>query len=277
MKKKTAFVSGVTGQDGAYLARLLINNGIDVIGGTRRSSIGIPHRLNELGVLDQIQMVDFDLSDIANITRAVIDHKPDYFFNLAAQSFVGSSWNFPVYTSNVDGMGVLYILEALRNHSPDTRFYQASTSEMFGLAQTVPQSEETPFYPRSPYGVAKLFSHWMTKNYRESYGMFAVSGILFNHESPLRGSEFVTRKITLAFAEILEGKKETISLGNLEATRDWGYAEEYVQGMYNMLTAEKPDDYVLATGTTYSIREFVNFTANAAGIEIEWDLSLIHI
>ena len=174
MKKKTAFVSGVTGQDGAYLARLLINNGIDVIGGTRRSSIGIPHRLNELGVLDQIQMVDFDLSDIANITRAVIDHKPDYFFNLAAQSFVGSSWNFPVYTSNVDGMGVLYILEALRNHSPDTRFYQASTSEMFGLAQTVPQSEETPFYPRSPYGVAKLFSHWMTKNYRESYGMLSL-------------------------------------------------------------------------------------------------------
>ena len=265
-----AFITGVTGQDGAYLSQQLIEMGMEVYGGVRRTSNRQFHRLNELGITSKLKVVDFELTDQENISRVVREIKPDYFFNLGAQSFVGTSWSSPVNTSLTDGIGVLYILEALRNYSKDTRFYQASTSEMYGLVQAVPQSETTPFYPRSPYGVAKLYAHWMTKNYRESYGMFASSGILFNHESPLRGVEFVTRKISLSMAKIALGKLDCLELGNLDAQRDWGFAKEYTEGMIKMLSANSGDDYVLATGQTHTVRSFVEAAARAVGKEIEW-------
>jgi GDPmannose 4,6-dehydratase len=271
MTRKTAFVTGVTGQDGAYLAQIMLDKGYEVYGGVRRTSNRELHRLKALGIEDHVKIVEFELTDPENIARVVREHQPTHFYNLAAQSFVGSSWSFPTYTSQADGMGVLSILEAIRNYSPETRFYQASTSEMFGLVQAVPQSETTPFYPRSPYGVAKLFAHWMTKNYRESFGLFATSGILFNHESPLRGTEFVTRKITLSLARIAHGQQDVLELGNMDAKRDWGYAKEYVECMATMLEAGESDDFVLATGETHTVRDFVNAAAGAAGMDLEWN------
>ena len=274
---KRAFISGITGQDGAYLAERLIKLGVDVIGGVRRTSSAIPHRLIELGIADHIKMVEFDLSDRANITRIILEHKPDHFYNLAAQSFVPTSWALPTYTSEINAMGTLHILEAIRNHSQSTRFYQAGTSEMFGSVKSVPQDENTPFSPRSPYGVSKVFAHWITKNYRESYGLFASSGILFNHESPLRGIEFVSRKISLGFAKIANNEQQELVLGNLDAKRDWGFAGDYVEGMVKMLESDTADDFVLATGISITVKDFVDFIANAADIQLEWSGSDVNM
>jgi GDPmannose 4,6-dehydratase len=222
------------------------------------------------GVANQIKMVSFDLLEYSNIQRTLEKVQPDEIYNLAAQSFVAASFEQPLYTSDVDAMGVTRLLEAIRSVNPKIRFYQASTSEMFGLVQEVPQTEKTPFYPRSPYGVAKLYAHWMTVNYRESYGIHASSGILFNHESPLRGLEFVTRKITSTLARIKHGSSEVLELGNLSAKRDWGFAGDYVEGMWRMVQQDTPDDYVLATGETHTVKEFVDLAAQAAGFELEW-------
>lgn len=268
---KTALITGIRGQDGAYLAKLLLEKGYKVYGADRRSSDAGNWRLKELGIEQDVEVVYMDLLELTNIMRTVERVKPDEVYNLAAQSFVGVSFEQPILTSEVDAMGVLRLLEAIRTIKPDTRFYQASTSELYGKVQEIPQTEKTPFYPRSPYGVAKLFGHWMTVNYRESYGMFACSGILFNHESPLRGLEFVTRKITHSVARIKKGLQDKVVLGNLDAKRDWGYAAEYVEGMWLMLQQEEPDDYVLATGETHSVREFVEAAFGAAGYQIEWE------
>jgi GDPmannose 4,6-dehydratase len=268
---KTALITGVTGQDGAYLSRSLLARGYKVHGGMRRIGVESNGRLVELGVAGDVELHDFDLLEFSNIHRLIDKIAPDEIYNLAAQSFVGVSFEQPLYTANADALGVLRILEALRLMKAKTRFYQASTSEMFGKVQASPQDEGTPFYPRSPYGFSKLFSHWATVNYRESYGMFACSGILFNHESPLRGSEFVTRKITRAFAAIEAGRQEHVELGNLDAKRDWGFAGDYVEGMYLMLQAETADDYVLATGQTHSIRHFAERAAAAFGWEMVWE------
>ena len=268
---KTAMISGITGQDGGYLAKFLLEKGYKVIGLYRRGATDTFEKLKEHGILDQIEMKDFDLLEFSNIARLLKNYQPDEFYNLAAQSFVAASWSEPVYTAQADGMGVLYILEAIREFSPKTRFYQASTSEMFGKIQEPVQSETTPFYPRSPYGVAKLMAHWMVTNYRESFNVFACSGILFNHESPMRGKEFVTRKITAHFAEMVTGKTDKpVELGNLNAKRDWGFAGDYVEGMWLMLQQEKSDTYVLATKETHSIREFVEEAGRTAGFDIEW-------
>ncbi|HHD11197.1 MAG TPA: GDP-mannose 4,6-dehydratase [Deltaproteobacteria bacterium] len=271
MMSKTALITGIRGQDGAYLAKLLLEKGYRVYGADRRSSDAGNWRLKELGIEQDVEVVYMDLLELTNIMRTVERVKPDEVYNLAAQSFVGVSFEQPILTSEVDAMGVLRLLEAIRTIKPDTRFYQASTSELYGKVQEIPQTEKTPFYPRSPYGVAKLFGHWMTVNYRESYGMFACSGILFNHESPLRGLEFVTRKITHSVARIKKGLQDKVVLGNLDAKRDWGYAAEYVEGMWLMLQQEEPDDYVLATGETHSVREFVEAAFGAAGYKIEWE------
>jgi GDPmannose 4,6-dehydratase len=268
---KTAFITGVSGQDGAYLAKLLLGKGYRVVGGIRRTSTGIIHRLAELGIENDVELVTFDLSEFQNILRLLDKVKPDEFYNLAAQSFVGSSWELPLYTADVDAVSVCRILEGIRDIVPECRFYQASTSEMFGHVREIPQSETTPFYPRSPYGVAKLYGHWITVNYRESFGLHASSGILFNHESPLRGVEFVTRKITLALARIAQGQQDTLYLGNLDAKRDWGYAAEYVEGMWRMLQQDKADDYVLATGNTHTVRSFVEGAGNALGFDLVWE------
>ncbi|MBQ4472131.1 MAG: GDP-mannose 4,6-dehydratase [Alphaproteobacteria bacterium] len=268
---KTAMISGITGQDGGYLAKFLLEKGYKVIGLYRRGATDTFEKLKEHGILDQIEMKDFDLLEFSNIARLLKNYQPDEFYNLAAQSFVAASWSEPVYTAQADGMGVLYILEAIREFSPKTRFYQTSTSEMFGKIQEPVQSETTPFYPRSPYGVAKLMAHWMVTNYRESFNVFACSGILFNHESPMRGKEFVTRKITAHFAEMVTGKTDKpVELGNLNAKRDWGFAGDYVEGMWLMLQQEKSDTYVLATKETHSIREFVEEAGRTAGFDIEW-------
>ncbi len=268
---KTALITGIRGQDGAYLAKLLLEKGYRVYGADRRSSDSGNWRLKELGIEQDVEVVYMDLLELTNIMRTIEQIKPDELYNLAAQSFVGVSFEQPILTSEVDAMGVLRLLESIRTIKPDTRFYQASTSELYGKVQEIPQTEKTPFYPRSPYGVAKLFGHWMTVNYRESYGMFACSGILFNHESPLRGLEFVTRKITHSVARIKKGLQDKVVLGNLDAKRDWGYAAEYVEGMWLMLQQEEPDDYVLATGETHSVREFVEAAFGAAGYQIEWE------
>jgi GDPmannose 4,6-dehydratase len=268
--KKTAFITGVSGQDGAYLSKLLLEKGYRVIGGIRRTSNAIDHRLVDLGIDGDIEKVTFELAELPSIMRLIEKYKPDEFYNLAAQSFVGSSWEMPLYTADADGIGVCRILEAIRHSSPHTRFYQASTSEMFGLVQQVPQSEKTPLYPRSPYGVAKVYGHFITVNYRESFGLHASSGILFNHESPLRGLEFVTRKITLALARIAQGKQDVLELGNLSAQRDWGFAADYVEGMWRMLQQDKADDYVLATGSTHTVRSFVERAAQELGLDLEW-------
>ena len=268
---KTAMISGITGQDGGYLAKFLLSKGYKVIGLYRRGATDTFAKLKEHGILEQIEMKDFDLLEFSNICRLLKNYQPDEFYNLAAQSFVAASWAEPIYTAQADGMGVLYILEAIREFSPQTKFYQASTSEMFGKIQEPVQSETTPFYPRSPYGVAKLMAHWMVTNYRESFNVFACSGILFNHESPMRGKEFVTRKITAHFAEMITGKTDKpVELGNLNAKRDWGFTGDYVEGMWMMLQQDNPDTYVLATNETHSIREFVEEAGKTVGFDIEW-------
>jgi GDPmannose 4,6-dehydratase len=266
-----AFITGVTGQDGAYLAKLLLEKGYEVHGGVRRISQPETTRLDLLGITNHIELHEFDLAEQNNIFRVIQDVKPDEFYNLAAQSFVGASWNLPAYTADIDGIAVLRILETLRTVSPDTKFYQASTSEMFGLVQEVPQRETTRLYPRSPYGVAKVYGHYITMNYRESFGLHASSGILFNHESPLRGKEFVTRKISLGLAALARGTGEAVELGNVDAMRDWGFAGDYVEGMWRMLQQDTADDYVLATGVTTTIREFFTYAAEALGMDLAWE------
>ena len=267
---KKAFITGITGQDGAYLAKLLLEKGYEVHGGVRRISQPETTRLARLGIERQVRLHEFDLAEINNIHRLVRDVPVDEFYNLAAQSFVGSSWALPIYAGDVNGLGVVRLLDSLRTLAPETRFYQASTSEMFGLVQEVPQSETTRFYPRSPYGVAKVYGHYITTNYRESFRMHASCGILFNHESPLRSKEFVTRKITLALARLARGGTEPCVLGNLDAKRDWGFAGEYVEGMWRMLQQDVADDYVLATGQTTSIRDFIGFAAAALDMDLHW-------
>jgi len=269
---KTAVVTGVTGQDGACLAQLLLEKGYRVFGTYRRTSSVNFWRIQELGIQDhpQLSLVEYDLTDLGSSIRLLEAAQPHEVYNLAAQSFVGVSFDQPVTTAQITGVGALTLLEAIRMVNPAIRFYQASTSEMFGKVQAVPQVEETPFHPRSPYGVAKLFAHWITVNYRESYGIFGASGILFNHESPLRGREFVTRKITDAVARIVAGKLDALELGNLDAKRDWGYAKEYVDGMWRMMQAEEPDTYVLATNRTETVRDFVQLAFNAADMQVQW-------
>ena len=267
---KKALITGISGQDGAYLSKLLLSKGYEVYGAARRTASDNTCRLASLGVAEKIHFIDFELSEFSNILRTIEKVKPDEIYNLAAQSFVKTSFEQPLFTSDVNAMGVARILEAIRQVSPGSRFYQAGTSEMFGKVQCTPQNEATPFYPRSPYGVAKLYAYWLTVNYRESYKLFAANGILFNHESPLRGLEFVTRKITTTLAQIKQGKKTTLELGNLDAKRDWGFAGDYVEGMWLMLQQEQPDDYVLATGKTYSVRYFVECACQHIGFDISW-------
>ncbi|MES2819180.1 MAG: GDP-mannose 4,6-dehydratase [Pseudomonadota bacterium] len=252
---KSALITGLTGQDGAYLAKLLLEKGYRVHGMVARRSTDTRWRLRELGIENDIVYLEGDLADACSVQRGVIKSQPDELYNLGAQSFVGSSWDQPVTTGIVDGLGVTHALEAIRQFSPETRFYQASTSEMFGLIQAELQDENTPFYPRSPYGVAKLYGHWITVNYRESFGLHASSGILFNHESPLRGIEFVTRKVTDAAVRIKLGKQKQLKLGNIDAKRDWGFAGDYVEAMWLMLQQPKADDYVVATGITTTVRD----------------------
>lgn len=267
---KKALITGASGQDGAYLSKLLLDKGYDVTGAIRRNSQPETARLRKLGVADDIRYVDFDLSEINNINRLISGTEFDEIYNLAAQSFVGSSWEQPIYAADVNGLGVVRLLDAIRTYSPQSRFYQASTSEMFGLVRAVPQNEDTPFYPRSPYGVSKVYGHFITVNYRESFGVHASSGILFNHESPLRGTEFVTRKVTSGLARFARGEHVPVELGNLNARRDWGFAGDYVEGMWRMLQQDRADDYVLATGVTTPIRDFVDFSANTLGLDLEW-------
>src|SRR5690242_17993712 len=269
---KTALITGVSGQDGAYLTRLLLEKGYKVYGAYRRTSSVNFWRMEDLGVAahSNLELVEYDLTDPGCSLRLIEKAQPDEVYNLAAQSFVGVSFEQPITTAEITGLGALHLLDAIRTVKPDTRFYQASTSEMFGKVQAVPQNEQTMFWPRSPYGVAKLFAHWTTVNFRESFGIFGASGILFNHESPLRGREFVTRKITDAVARIQLGQQEVLELGNLDAKRDWGFAREYVEGMWRMLQADEPDTFVLATGRTETVRDFVTMAFKAVGIDIEW-------
>jgi len=270
--KKRAIVTGITGQDGAYLAELLLSKGYVVYGTYRRTSSVNFWRIEELGIQKNpdLHLVEYDLTDLGSSLTLVRDAEPDEIYNLAAQSFVGVSFNQPAATAQITGIGALHLLEAIRLVNPKIRFYQASTSEMFGKVQAIPQVEDTPFYPRSPYGVAKLYAHWMTVNYRESYGIFGSSGILFNHESPLRGREFVTRKITDSVAKIKLGQLDVLELGNLDAKRDWGFAKEYVEGMWRMLQADEPDTFVLATNRTETVRDFVRMAFKGAGIEVDF-------
>jgi GDPmannose 4,6-dehydratase len=271
MSKKT-LITGITGQDGAYLAQLLLEKGYIVYGTFRRTSSVNFWRIEELGIQNHpnLHLVEHDLTDLGNSIALVQKVQPDEIYNLAAQSFVGVSFDQPTTTAHITGIGALHLLEAIRLINPKIRFYQASTSEMFGKVQAVPQKEDTPFYPRSPYGVAKLYAHWMTVNYRESYGIFGSSGILFNHESPLRGREFVTRKITDSVAKIKLGQLACLELGNIDAKRDWGFAKEYVEGMWRMLQADEPDTFVLATNRTETVRDFVKMAFKGAGIEVEF-------
>ena len=268
--KKTALITGVSGQDGAYLSKLLLKKGYRVIGGERRSASGSLWRLKDLNIENDIEITDFELSEFTNIYRTIEKYRPDEIYNLAAQSFVGASFEMPTMTSDITGLGVSRILEAIRQINPDIKFYQASSSEMFGKVSETPQTENTPFYPRSPYGIAKLFGHWMTINYKEAYNIFACSGILFNHESPLRGEQFVTKKITMGLSKIKLGLIEYLELGNLESKRDWGYAGDYVEAMYLMLQNNKPDNYVISTGKTFSVKDFINTSCNELRIDIEW-------
>jgi len=269
---KTALITGITGQDGAYLTELLLNKGYQVYGTYRRTSSVNFWRLEDLGIQDHsnLHLIEYDLTDPGASIRVLQQTQPDEVYNLAAQSFVGVSFEQPVATAQITGLGVLHLLEAIRIVNPKIRFYQASTSEMYGKIHELPQTETTFFHPRSPYGVAKLFAHWSTINYRESYDLFTCSGILFNHESPLRGKEFVTRKITDAVAKIHLGQQETLELGNLNAQRDWGYAKEYVEGMYRMLQHAEPDTYVLATNQTWPVRHFVELAFQAVGLPLQW-------
>ncbi|KQR13014.1 MULTISPECIES: GDP-mannose 4,6-dehydratase [Xanthomonas] len=269
---KKAIITGVTGQDGAYLTELLLEKGYKVYGTYRRTSSVNFWRLDEVGVTNHpnLELVEYDLTDLGTTIAMLQRIQPDEIYNLAAQSFVGVSFEQPTTTAQITGVGALHLLEAIRLINPKTRFYQASTSEMFGKVQAIPQIEETPFYPRSPYGVAKLYAHWITVNYRESYNIFGSSGILFNHESPLRGREFVTRKITDSVAKIKLGRLDCLELGNLDAKRDWGFAKEYVEGMWRMLQADEPDTFVLATNRTETVRDFVQMAFKGAGIDIEF-------
>lgn len=269
---KKALITGITGQDGSYLAELLLSKGYEVHGLKRRSSSFNTGRIEHLMGNPMLKLHDGDLADSTNLTRLVKEIQPDEIYNLAAQSHVKVSWDCPEFTAETDAVGTLRLLEAIRINGLEkkTKFYQASTSELFGLIQEPIQSEKTPFYPRSPYGVAKIYSYWIVVNYRESFGMFACNGILFNHESPRRGETFVTRKITMAASRISLGMQEKLSLGNLNAKRDWGHAKDYVEGMWRILQNDKPEDFVLATGTTTSIRDFVTMTFKELGIEIEW-------
>ena len=266
---KRALITGLLGQDGAYLARLLLEKGYQVYGIVPRRLVRSFEGFQFLGIMGQVEILEGDITDMSSVIRAMEASKADEVYNLAAQSFVGTSWNQPILTAEVTGLAVLNVLEAVRIVNPKAKFYQASTSEMFGLIKEPVQNENTPFHPRSPYGVAKLFAHWSTINYRESYGMFAASGILFNHESPLRGKEFVTRKITDAVARIKLGKEKLLRLGNLEAQRDWGFAGDFVEGIWRILQQEVPEDYVLATGTTRSVRDFCRFAFEAAQLNYE--------
>lgn len=268
---KRALITGITGQDGAYLAQLLLDKGYEVHGMVRRSSHGgvADHRLNWLGITDRVTLHDGNLLDLSSMIRLVQEVMPDEFYNLAAQSFVASSWRQPILTGQITALGVGNVLEAIRIAKPDTRFYQASSSEMYGLIQEDHQSETTPFYPRSPYAVAKLYGHWITVNYRESFGMHASSGILFNHESPLRGLEFVTRKVTDGIARIKLGLATELRLGNIDAKRDWGHARDYVKAMWLMLQQDKADDYVVATGRTTTVRDMCAIAFDHVGIAMD--------
>ncbi len=269
---RKAIVTGITGQDGAYLTELLLAKGYTVYGTFRRSSSVNFWRLAEVGAIGHpnLHLVEYDLTDLSSTMRLIEKAQADEVYNLAAQSFVGVSFEQPLTTLDITGGGAVNLLEAIRIVNPKIRYYQASTSEMFGKVQAIPQTEATPFWPRSPYGVAKLYAHWMTINYRESYGIFGTSGILFNHESPLRGLEFVTRKITDSLAKIKLGKLDVLELGNMDAKRDWGYAREYVEGMWRMLQVDEPDTYVLATNRTETVRDFVTMSAKALGFELAW-------
>lgn len=266
---KRALITGVTGQDGSYLAELLLEKGYEVYGIMRRKSVvdygNVEH------IKDKIHFIYADMTDIVSLVRAMQVSKADEVYNLAAQSFVGTSWEQPIATADIDAIGVTNMLEAIRMVKPEAHFYQAATSEMFGKVQEMPQTEKTPFYPRSPYGVAKVYGFWITKNYRESFGLFACSGILFNHESERRGKEFVTRKITQAVARIHMGSKECLELGNMDSKRDWGHSKDYVEAMWLMLQQEEPDDYVIATNETRTVREFVEKAFQAAGITVVWE------
>lgn len=269
---KTAIITGISGQDGAYLAQLLLEKGYTVYGTFRRTSSVNFWRIEELGIQNHanLHLVEYDLTDLGSSIALVQKVGPDEIYNLAAQSFVGVSFDQPTTTAQITGIGALNLLEAIRLVNTKIKFYQASTSEMFGKVQAIPQVEDTPFYPRSPYGVAKLYAHWMTVNYRESYGIFGSSGILFNHESPLRGREFVTRKITDSVAKIKLGKLDCMDLGNIDAKRDWGFAKEYVEGMWRMLQADEPDTFVLATNRTETVRDFVRMAFKGAGITVDF-------
>lgn len=266
---KTAFITGITGQDGAYLAKFLLEKGYRVAGLLPRRSTSNLWRLEYLNIADEVEYRDGDVLDLSSLIRAVKAVKPDEVYHLAAQSFVGSSWEQPILTAEVTGMGVLHVLEAIREVDPGIKMYQASSSELYGLIQEPMQSEQTPFYPRSPYAVSKLFGYWMTKNYRESFGMFASNGILFNHESPLRGLEFVTRKVTHTVAQIAAGRKKELRLGNIHAKRDWGFAGDYVEAMWLMLQQQKPDDFVIATGTTTTIEEMCRIAFDYVGLDFQ--------
>ncbi|MHB1267523.1 MAG: GDP-mannose 4,6-dehydratase [Acidithiobacillus ferriphilus] len=267
---KHALITGITGQDGAYLAQWLLEKGYQVYGLIARRGTDTLGRLRELGIADQVRLLDGDLIDLSSMIRAMEKSQATEVYNLGAQSFVATSWDQPILTAEVTGTSVVKMLEAIRIVNPQARFYQASTSEMFGQIQEAIQTERTPFHPRSPYGVAKLYGHWITVNYRESFGLHASSGILFNHESPLRGTEFVTRKITLALARIRHGLQDVVELGNLDSKRDWGYAGDYVRAMWMMLQQEQPEDYVIATGETWTVRTFVEKAAAHTGFDLEW-------
>ncbi len=269
IRGNSALITGITGQDGAYLAKLLLEKGYSVSGLLARRSTDTLWRLRELGIVDDVKFIDGDLTDLSSLIRAMQVSNAHEVYNLGAQSFVGTSWQQPLLTSDVDGLGALRVLEAVRLVNPQARFYQASTSEMFGLIQAERQDEATPFYPRSPYGVAKLMAHWATVNYRESHGMHASSGILFNHESPLRGIEFVTRKVTHAVASIKLGRQKQLRLGNIDAKRDWGFAGDYVEAMWMMLQQDVPDDYVVATGITSTVREMCQIAFAHVGLNME--------
>ena len=275
--KKRALITGITGQDGSYLAEFLLKKNYQVVGLTRRTSTSNYDRIKE--IIDEITLIPGDLLDEHSLTNAIKESQPDEIYNLASQSFVPASWSQPVLTGEFTALGVTRMLEAIRLAKPEARFYQASSSEMFGKVQETPQTETTPFYPRSPYGVAKVYGHWITVNYRESYKLFAVSGILFNHESPRRGLEFVTRKITHAVARIKLGRQKTLPLGNLEAKRDWGYAPDYVRAMWLMLQQDKPQDFVIGTGKTWSVENFAKIAFAVVGLNwrdyVEIDKSLI--
>lgn len=268
---KKAFITGITGQDGSYLSELLLEKGYEVHGILRRSSVFTTPRIDHLFGRQNFYTHHGDLADSSNLHRLISAIQPDEVYNLGAQSHVAVSFEVPEYTAEVDGVGTIRLLDAIRDMKVPARFYQASTSELFGgLPNTAPQSEATPFYPKSPYGAAKLYSYWVTVNYRESYDMFACNGILFNHESPRRGETFVTKKITKAVAAIAKGKQEVLTLGNLDAKRDWGYAKEYVEAMWLMLQQEKPEDFVIATGKTYTVRQFVEYAFEETGVKIRW-------